>query len=265
MHAQFTRPAAVAGAFYPGRAAQLQQMIQTYLDAATPPALTGVRAVIAPHAGYVYSGPIAAFSYRLLADQPPPARIILLGPAHRVWFHGVALADYDAFQTPLGDMPVDRAALQQLSATSGLFQLLPAAHATEHCLEVQLPFLQTIYPPVPIVPLLFGEVSAAAVGEVLDGFVGPGDLLVISSDLSHYHPYDDAQRRDRSFVDAVLRDDSDAVARGEACGQAPILALMTIARRRGWQPHLLDYRNSGDTAGDRQQVVGYAAIAYTEA
>ncbi len=264
MRTQLTRPAAVAGAFYPGRAAQLQQMIQTYLDAATPPALTGVRAVIAPHAGYVYSGPIAAFCYKLLADQPPPARIILLGPAHRVWFHGVALADYDAFQTPLGELPVARAAMQQLKETSDLFQSLSSAHATEHCLEVQLPFLQTIYPPLPIVPLLCGEVSAAAVGEALDGFLEPDDLLIISSDLSHYHPYDDAQRRDRSFIDAVLRDDSVAVARGEACGQTPILALMTIARRRGWQPHLLDYRNSGDTAGDRQQVVGYAAIAYTE-
>lgn len=265
MRTQITRPAAVAGAFYPGRAAQLQQMIQTYLDAATPPALTGIRAVIAPHAGYVYSGPVAAFCYKLLAGQPPPARIILLGPAHRVWFHGVALADHDAFQTPLGELPVARAALQQLGKASDLFQSLSSAHATEHCLEVQLPFLQTIYLPLPIVPLLFGEVNAAAVGENLDGFLEPDDLLVISSDLSHYHPYDDAQRRDRSFIDAVLRDDSDGVARGEACGQAPILALMTIARRRGWRPHLLDYRNSGDTAGDRQQVVGYAAIAYTEA
>lgn len=260
------RPPAVAGMFYPAQPAALRQMMQSYLDAVPPPALTAVQAVIAPHAGYIYSGPVAAYDYRLLAAQPmPPQRVLLLGPSHRAWFPGVALGDYDAFETPLGNVPVDRAYLQRLAAASKFFALLPQAHAAEHCLEVQLPFLQLIGLTAPIVPLLFGEVDARAVGEALEPLLEPGDLIVVSSDLSHYHPYEVAQSLDRTFLEAVVRGDRMAVAQGEACGEAPVVALMTIAARRGWQPHLLDYRNSGDTSGDRRQVVGYAAVAYTAA
>ena len=263
---QKIRLPAVAGAFYPGDAQQLQTTIENYLSQAPPPALDKVHALIVPHAGYIYSGPIAAYAYRLLENRSTaPEQIFLWGPSHRVWFTGVALGDYGSFQTPLGNVPVAQETLQRLAAADSRFQLLPNAHRQEHCLEVQLPFLQQFFPQTPLVPLLFGQVNPIEIGEALSPFVGPDDLLVISSDLSHYHSYAESQRLDRSFIADVLRGDIAAVAAGEACGQAPIIALMTIAAERGWQPHLLDYRNSGDTAGDRRQVVGYAAIAYTEA
>ena len=261
--ASIRRPA-VAGMFYPDDPKVLKQAIEDYVAAATPPPLAAVRAVIAPHAGYVYSGPIAGFAYRLLAAQPAaPSRIYLLGPAHRAWFQGVALGDYESFATPLGQTPVDRETLAQLAERDPWFQRLPQAHQGEHCLEVQVPFLQYVLPGVPIVPLLFGDVNPEVVGRVLDALLAPEDMIVVSSDLSHYHSYADAARRDTAFIEAVCSGDQAAVAHGEACGQTPILTVMSLAARRNWQPQLLDYRNSGDTAGDRRQVVGYAAIAYT--
>lgn len=260
-HAHIRRPA-VAGMFYPDDPEVLRRAVKDYLALATPPSLTNVRAVIAPHAGYIYSGPIAGYAYRLLATQPVPRRIYLLGPAHRAWFQGVALGAYAGFETPLGEVPVDQTALTQLATRDSWFQLLPQAHHGEHCLEVQLPFLQSIWPGVPIVPLLFGDVNPEVVARVLDAQLETEDVIVVSSDLSHYHRYDDAKQRDMAFIEAVLQGDAIAVAHGEACGQAPILTLMSLAARRNWQPHLLNYRNSGDTAGDRRQVVGYAAIAY---
>ncbi len=258
------RPPAVAGMFYPAYGAHVRQMIAEYMDAAEPPALTDVRAVVAPHAGYTYSGPVAAYAYKLLAQQPEkPRRIYLLGPSHRVWFSGVAVADYDVFRTPLGDVPVDRAAGERLVRADTRFRLLRAPHELEHCLEVQLPFLQTIYDDFAIVPILFGDVSPLAVGETLQAYVEADDLIVVSSDLSHYHDQTTAQRLDHHFLDALLAGDKEGVAQGEACGQAPALALMVVAEARGWQPHLLDYRTSGDTSGDYRRVVGYASVAYT--
>lgn len=265
MDPQKIRPPAVAGAFYPRSVSQLNQMIDNYMSEADAPALDQVRAVIAPHAGYVYSGPIAAFSYEVLKEQEPPERIYLLGPAHRVWFPGVALADYEAFQTPLGNQQVDQEALHALADDSDLFHLLPHAHDNEHSLEVQLPFLQRLYPDAPIVPLLFGNVDPQEVGRALAKHLEPQDLIVVSSDLSHYHDYTAARQLDQTFIDAVLANNPVQVDKGEACGRAPILTVMTIAEQRGWKPHLLDYRSSGDTAGDKAQVVGYAAFAYTEA
>ncbi|MGC9356469.1 MAG: AmmeMemoRadiSam system protein B [Anaerolineae bacterium] len=266
MVTQSIRSPAVAGAFYPGTKAALKHSIQDYLSQADPPDLTGVRAVIVPHAGYIYSGPIAAFSYKVLAKQAmTPARVYLMGPAHRAWFPGIALADFAALRTPLGDAPVDGETLQDLAEQSNLFKPLPGAHANEHSLEVQIPFLQVIYEDMPpLVPMLFGNVDPTAVGEVLNEALSANDITVVSSDLSHYHSYDEARRKDRAFVDAVLHHQKREVASGEACGQAPILALMTLAEKQGWEPQLLDYRNSGDTGGGKGQVVGYAAIAYLE-
>ncbi len=262
MSSNIRRPA-VAGMFYPDDPALLGQAVDEFLAAATPPLLTNVRAVIVPHAGYAYSGPVAGFAYRLLATQlAPPSRIYLCGPAHRAWFQGVAVGNFDGFATPLGVMPVDSAATTRLMERDPWFQPLGQAHQGEHCLEVQLPFLQRVRPAVSIVPLLFGDVNPDVIARVLDAVLEPNDLIVISSDLSHYHGYSDALRRDNAFIEAVLRGDQVAVAHGEACGQAPILAVMSLAAQRNWRPHLLDYRNSGDTAGDRRQVVGYAAIAY---
>ncbi len=261
------RPPAVAGAFYPAQRSRLSQMVVSFLEAARPPRLRGVRALISPHAGYIYSGPIAAYGYRLLMMQEQkPQRIYLLGPAHRVWVRGVAAGNYAAFRTPLGDVPVDTTRIAQLIEASPLIQPLPIAHRDEHCLEVQLPFLQVIYDGQvpPIVPLLFGEVDPLAVAADIAPFLGTNDLILVSSDLSHYYPYEQARALDMAFLQALLAGDKVGVAQGEACGQLPILTVMTLAEAAGWQPHLLDYRNSGDTAGDRRQVVGYASVAYTE-
>ncbi len=260
------RQPAVAGAFYPAQQERLLQMLVSFLEAASPPRLQEVRALISPHAGYIYSGPIAAYGYRLLMMQETrPRRIYLLGPAHRVWVRGVAAGTYAAFRTPLGDVPVDVVHLDRILSAATLIHALPVAHRDEHCLEVQLPFLQVVYDGdvPPIVPLLFGDVDPRAVARELAPFIGPDDLIIVSSDLSHYYPYERARALDTAFLQALLDGDVAGVARGEACGQLPILTLMTLAEARGWQPHLLDYRNSGDTAGDHRQVVGYASVAYT--
>ncbi len=259
------RPPVVAGMFYPAEAAILRQEIDRYMEAAQTPDLAPVRGVIVPHAGYVYSGPVAAYAYKLLAEQETrPDRIFVLGPSHRSWFPGVAIADVDGFQTPLGVQPVDREYAGALASEERVFSAITAPHTPEHCLEVQIPFIQTILDAVPIVPMLFGEVDPIEVGKLLNGRLTPRDLLVISSDLSHYHSNEAAHRLDRGFIDAVLAGNVEGVASGEACGQSPIITLMTLAKSHHWQPHLLDYRTSGDITGDHSQVVGYAAIAYTD-
>ena len=260
-----TRPPAVAGMFYPSDPDELRQMIQRFLDTADPPALAPVRGLIAPHAGYPYSGPVAGYAYKLLTQQSsPPERIFILGPSHRAWFPGVAAADVDAFRTPLGEHPVDRAFIQDLAASSELVSAISTPHEAEHCLEVQYPFIQTVCPDVPTVPMLFGEVDPRKVGELLNEQIDEDDLVLVSSDLSHYHNNRTAHSLDQELLDAILASDMTGVASGEACGEAPIRALMIIAQDRGWSPHLLDYRTSGDTTGNKSQVVGYSAVAYTE-
>jgi hypothetical protein len=259
------RPPAVAGMFYPADPDELASMIQEYLEAAAPPELSSVRSVVVPHAGYVYSGPVAAYAYKLLASQSEkPSRILILGPSHRAWFPGVAIADVDGFRTPLGTQPVDRDFVETLTGEHAIFSAVTSPHTPEHCLEVQYPFIHTVLPDVPTVPMLFGEVDPIAAGEALNEILQPGDLVLVSSDLSHYHANEQAHTLDQDFLDALLDDDKQGVASGEACGRAPVLAMMTIAERRDWQPHLLDYRTSGDISGNRSQVVGYAAVAYTE-
>jgi len=262
------RRPAVAGAFYPAQPARLQAMVSRYLEEAMLPRLTGrVRAVIAPHAGYIYSGPIAGYSFRALAPLPQDATLFLMGPAHYVPVSDVALGDFLSMETPLGPVEVDDALVQTLANNSACMSIQNEAHLPEHSLEVELPFLQMIASDrFRVVPMLFGQPNAQCVADVLAPILAqdPKARVVVSSDLSHYHPYATARRLDTALIDAVLRGDVVAVARGEACGRYPILALMLIADALGWTPHLLDYRNSGDTAGDKRQVVGYAAIAYTE-
>ena len=260
------RQPAVAGMFYPDDADALRSMIQEYVDDATLPEELGtVRAVIAPHAGYVYSGPIAGYAFKALARLPRKHRtVFLLGPAHRVGFTGVALGEYSAFRTPLGDVAIAVERVSEMLARSRLYVRGSDAHAVEHCLEVEVPFLQIVLPGFRLVPMLYGDVDPQAVGRDLAEHLGADDVLVISSDLSHYYPQETAQRLDRSFLQAVLDGDSRDAGRGEACGRNPVLTAMEIARRRDWAPHLLDYRTSGDTAGDKWQVVGYAALAFTD-
>ena len=260
------RQPAVAGMFYPGHPDSLRRMIQEYVDKATLPGDLGpVRSVIAPHAGYVYSGPIAGYAFKALAALPHKNwTVFLLGPAHRVGFNGIALGDTSSFRTPLGDASIAVERVEEMLGRSRLYTRAPEAHATEHCLEVQVPFLQMTLPEFELVPMLFGNVDPGQVALDLAGHVGEDDLIVVSTDLSHYHPYNKAQELDRSLLEALLTGDQPGVLRGEACGRAPVATVMGIARDKGWKPHLLNYRNSGDTAGDKEQVVGYASIAYSD-
>ena len=260
------RRPAVAGMFYPGDPTLLRRTIQEYLDEATLPAELGaVRAVIAPHAGYIYSGPTAGYAFKALATLAPRNwTVYLLGPAHRVGFKGVALGAYSAYRTPLGDVPIAAERVTDMLTRSQVYVRSPEAHAQEHCLEVEVPFLQMALHDFQMVPMLFGNVDAHLVAAELAENMDEDDLIVVSSDLSHYYPYARARDMDLSLLEALLAEDRSSVERGEACGRIPAVVLMDIARRRQWRPYLLDYRNSGDTAGDRRQVVGYASVAYTE-
>jgi AmmeMemoRadiSam system protein B len=262
------RQPAVSGQFYPGNPDAVRRMIREYVDKATLPKDFGtVRAVIAPHAGYIYSGPTAGYAFKALAALPQRANggwtVFLLGPAHRVHFRGVALGNYSAFRTPLGDVPIAVDRIAEMLARSPLYTRAPEAHAPEHCLEVEAPFLQMTLSDFCLVPMLFGEADPREVATELVDHIGEDDLIVVSSDLSHFYPYERAQQLDRALLKALMDGDETGVLRGEACGSAPMVTLMSIARRQGWTPHLLDYRTSGDTAGDKWQVVGYASVAYT--
>lgn len=257
------RPPAVAGMFYAGDTAGLRRDVGQLLAAARPADLRP-KALIAPHAGYVYSGPIAASAYALLVPlRDRIRRVLLLGPVHRVWVRGLALPGVEVLRTPLGDVRVDDEAARAIAVLPQV-ETLPAAHAAEHSLEVQLPFLQSVLAQFSVVPLAVGGADAEQVAEVLELlWGGPETLIVVSSDLSHYHPYAEAQALDRDTVEAIL-DLRGGLAGEQACGAHPINGLLLAARRAGMRAHLLDLRCSGDTAGDRGRVVGYAAIAFTE-
>ena len=257
------RPAAVAGLFYPGAAAPLAADVRACLGAVAGTAGAIPKAVVVPHAGYIYSGRVAASAYaRLVAGRGAFRRVVLLGPTHRVPVRGLALTSARAFATPLGAVEVDRDAAA-LALTLPQVHENDAAHAQEHSLEVQLPFLQTVLGDFKVVPFAVGVTSAAEVAAVIELLWGGREtLIVVSSDLSHYHRYDDARRIDRATSDAVLALDP-ALDHEQACGATPLNGLLLCARRRGLLPELLDLRNSGDTAGDRARVVGYASFAFT--
>lgn len=258
------RPAAVAGMFYPGDRLHLAQDVQRLIDAAHPAPIRP-KALIVPHAGYVYSGPVAASAYALLKDRRTDIRrVVLLGPVHRVWVRGLALPAVDAFETPLGRVPLDESAMAELLRLPQV-EVNEAAHAWEHSLEVHLPFLQTVLDAFSLVPLAVGGASAEEVAEVLEQVWGGDEtLIVVSSDLSHYLPYEEARRIDANTARAILDLRTDLVGE-QACGAHPVNGLLLAARRHQLTVHLLDLRNSGDTAGDRSRVVGYGAFALTEA
>lgn len=264
---QTLRNPAVAGSFYPGQASVLERDVRRLLEAAAPDAecRTGApKALIAPHAGYIYSGSMAAKAYALLAPaRTTISRVVLLGPVHRVPVRGLALSGASAFATPLGEISVDQHA-QALLKDLPQVVVSPQAHALEHSLEVHLPFLQLALDVFQLVPMAVGDASPNEVAQVLDRlWGGPESLIVISSDLSHYLPYDQAQRMDRSTVNAILHGHPN-LKHEQACGATPINGLLLAASRRGLHPHLLGLCNSGDTAGDHTRVVGYAAIAFME-
>ena len=256
------RHPAVAGQFYPADTVQLHDQVSSLLAAvdAEPPA---PKAIIAPHAGYIYSGPIAASAYKTLEPaRGRISRVVLLGPDHRVGFRGLALSSADSWDTPLGAIPLDpntEALLKDLPQ----IRIFDEAHRQEHSLEVQLPFLQLVLGPFSLIPIVVGEATTSEVEQVLERLWGGDEtLIVISSDLSHYHDYATAKRLDADAshsIEALRPEDLEA---GQACGRNPIRGLLAIARRRGLHARTVDLRNSGDTAGPRDQVVGYGAYVF---
>ena len=263
---QSVRPAAVAGAFYPADPRELKATVERLLAearAARQPA-GKPKALIAPHAGYVYSGAIAASAFCTLDWRAGEVRrVVLLGPAHFTPLRGLALPVWRALATPLGEVAVDEDARARLPALPQV-SFSDAAHAREHSLEVELPFLLAALGRFQVVPLAVGRASPEEVAGVLEQlWGGPETLIVVSSDLSHYLPYAVAKRRDEATAEAIAN--LQIVEADDACGAAPVNGLLLAARRKGLQCARLDLRNSGDMAGDRSSVVGYGAFAFTEA
>ncbi len=256
------RPPAVAGMFYPAEPKQLAHDVQTYLAESHPQTLNP-KALIAPHAGYIYSGAIAASAYAALKNIAPHIRrVVLLGPTHRMAVRGLALPDAEAFATPLGRIKLDVEAMRNIAHLPQVV-VSNEVHAQEHSLEVQLPFLQSVLGEFTLLPLAVGMATAEEVADVLEAVWGGEEtLLVVSSDLSHYLPYATAQIVDNNTCNDILHL-KQPVAHEQACGGTPISGLIVAARKHHLTPHLLNLRNSGDTAGSRDRVVGYAAFAFT--
>jgi MEMO1 family protein len=255
------RPAAVAGSFYPSHPITLRSSVERMLaDAVDVKPDLDVRALIVPHAGHVYSGPVAASAYRLLRDaSPPPDRIGLVGPSHFAWFEGIALPGHDAVATPLGTIEVDPLATDLVGRHLAFAS--ETAHRTEHSLEVQLPFLQIVLSGFTVLPALTGDEDPSAATGVIDAMVDAGLFVVVSSDLSHYHDHETAQRLDAMTARAIVDLRADGLGRDSACGRTAVRAMLGAARRRGWRCARLDLRTSGDTAGSHDRVVGYGAFA----
>jgi len=255
---------AVAGMFYPDDPVELDEMIRSYLSASDiqgPPP----KAIIAPHAGYIYSGPVAASAYRLLVPaREVIRRVVLLGPAHRVPVRGLAVPSVDFFITPLGTVAVDKDAIEAVSDLPWI-QISDTPHQPEHSLEVHLPFLQEVLEDFKLVPMVVGDATAEEVAAVLERLWGGSEtLIVISSDLSHYYDYATAKRMDTATSQAIEALDPKGLSHESACGRIPVAGLLLAARKHGLHAKTVDLRNSGDTAGPKDQVVGYGAYVFYE-
>lgn len=256
------RPPAVSGLFYPAEETACSLAVNRYLQEAEPAAATP-RAMVAPHAGYRYSGPIAGTAYQALAATGRAwTRVIVVSPSHTARFRGIAAPAADAFLSPLGSVPVDADAIEDLTRR-GLVVVDDGPHEREHGIEVHLPFLQTILHAFTVVPLVTGSTAVKTLAEILDHLLDdPDTLLVISSDLSHYYPYPEAQKLDAEAARCIEALDDHGLKPHHACGQLAVQAGLRAADNRGWSADTLDLRNSGDTAGTRDEVVGYGAFAF---
>lgn len=254
----------MAGLFYPGHPDHLAEVVDALVEEAGPTEAPAHRpkALVVPHAGYVYSGPVAASAYRGLRGVTPPYRkVVLLGPAHRAHVRGMATSGAGAFATPLGEVPVDAESTEGLAS----LEVRVDAHEREHSLEVQLPFLQRLLGPVSIIPIVVGDAPPREVATLLEAlWGGPETLVVISTDLSHYLPYDEGRRVDAATVQRILDGGGREIDHEEACGATPLNGFLRVARDRGMIGELCDLRSSGDTAGGKGEVVGYAALTYRE-
>jgi hypothetical protein len=259
------RQPAVAGQFYSDDPEELRSEVKDFIAAAKTTIDKIPKAVIAPHAGYMYSGPVAGSAYACLArGRNRFKRVVLLGPSHFVALDGLAASSATVFQSPLGPVPVDEEALARICKLPQV-TTLDAAHRREHSLEVHLPFLQIALAGFKLVPLVVGEASAVEVGGVLDElWDGDETCVVVSSDLSHYHDYETAQRTDRETAQRIEALNWKDLGGNQACGCRPICGLLRAAKSRGLHCHTVDLRNSGDTSGTRDRVVGYGAFVFTE-
>jgi AmmeMemoRadiSam system protein B len=270
---QRVRPAAHAGRFYPDDPVELKRQVTGFIAegravvraaGGADPGAEGktAKALIAPHAGYMYSGPVAGSAYACLEGNAAAIRrVVLIGPAHYAAFPGVAVSGMDAYATPLGLVPVDRDWVEKAIEEAGV-ERADAPHAPEHSLEVHLPFLQVLLGRFSLVPLAVGQAEDAAVGRLLEAlWGGPETCIVVSSDLSHFHGYDTARALDAATAKAILGLEGQDLAGEDACGYEGVRGLLWVARRRGMRCRLLDLRNSGDTSGSRHRVVGYGAFA----
>ncbi|MDH3653195.1 MAG: AmmeMemoRadiSam system protein B [Myxococcales bacterium] len=263
------RAAAVAGSFYPGDTYALRAVVREYLDAAretTEPRDPWPKALIVPHAGYMYSGPVAASAFiQIEASRERVSRVVLIGPSHHIWFAGLAVPSSTAFHTPLGSVDIDETARQQILRFP-FVDVLDDAHHREHSLEVQLPFLQELLGDFAVLPIAVGRASPAQVEEVLEALWGGEEtLIVVSSDLSHYFDYDTAKRMDTATASAIESLEPQRIHSDDACGRIGMQGLLKAARRHGLIARTLDLRSSGDTAGGREEVVGYGAWELTAA
>ncbi len=256
------RQPAVAGLFYPDSPLQLDKQVAEYLQTERPSGLCP-KALALPHAGYVFSGAIAGIGYAQMHEAAARIkRVVLLGPSHRHAFRGMALSSASAFATPLGQVVVDERGLRAIRTLPGVMTL-DAAHAQEHSLEVHLPFVQKAFPRALVVPVVIGDAPPEAVAALLDTLWGGSEtLIVISTDLSHFHDYATATRIDTETSRAI-ESLSDSLTPQQACGCRPMNGLMRLAKQIGLTVRTLDVRNSGDTQGGRDRVVGYGAYALT--
>lgn len=276
------REPAVAGLFYPGTSSSLNELIDKFLKAAPNLNITDLRAIISPHAGYVYSGPVAAYGYKQVLGKGYKT-VIILAPSHYALVRGASVCGADIYRTPLGDVRVSSKAhqiaqkppfipevpvrLQRPRWSSESSRTIPpygqdTPHTWEHSDEVQVPFLQKVLKDFELIPIIVGECDTEQAAKVLNEFIDDKTLIVASSDLSHYLPYESAKSVDNRCIKTICNLDLSRIENEEACGRLPIAILMHIAKMRGWTPQLLNYRNSGDTAGDKRAVVGYASIAF---
>ncbi len=271
-----SRPAAVAGLFYPGDANELQQQVLSLLNQAETESVVdsqlnrqNLRALIVPHAGYIYSGLSAAFAYNTLVEQQSDQasnlknqnikRVVLLGPGHRVAVNGMAVSSVSSFTTPLGNVTLDQDEINEL-LKNNLVLSSDLAHKEEHSLEVQLPFLQSTIQEFKLVPIVVGQCSIESISNLLLRYINnPHDLIVISTDLSHFLEYFEAQQHDQATSDKIMSFKYDQFASNDACGRIPMAGMLKLAKQSDLFIQQLDMRNSGDTAGDKDRVVGYGA------
>jgi AmmeMemoRadiSam system protein B len=257
-----TRPPAVAGSFYPREPGELRRTVGTLLGAARLSGEGELLGVIAPHAGYMYSGPIAAAAFATVAAANHGfTRVLLIGPAHYVPVRGIVASSANRFATPLGEIPIDVEAVASLVDT-GLISIDDRAHAPEHSLEVELPFLQVVLKHFALIPLLVGDASRQEVAAVIGAVMDARTLLVVSTDLSHYLDDAAAKVRDLASASIIERLDDSRLGPHDACGYAALNGALRAAKATGWRIARLDLRNSGDTSGDRRRVVGYGAWAF---